>query len=1468
MTATAASKPPAETTQEIVDSALERIAGATDFLELEQAWIEGLRRLPGPNDSKARARILAGAGRRLSAFGYVEDDIARRGWLRQIVEEAQLRGDATVDGELAAVATDELREAFARANPKIADLRAAVDAGETLQEFAIRCPLDADHVRDLGRIAEGLRGTGLVALCSEDDRRLACELAQTMKPPIHLLPTVPESLRVTRDDLLSWASSSRAAAEFPRLVRSLIAETEPSAEWIDMPAGTGVSSPGWDGVVRCARGNRFVPAGTSMWELTTQQSGTQAKVVDDYEKRVKNQLPAERDEIAYVSAACAPWTQAREFESEYSSKGDFSRVSALNVDSLEDWLACAVATTVWMREQINKPTVGIQLLAKWWEKWLTATTAPLDEGIVLAGREQDSADLRGRCEQQPGAITIGGQVHRDEIIAFVAAALGVGDAERVDAAHVLYVDCHDTAERLFAQESLSTQPSQQTNVPVLTMVVPSADYAQHLPARSPHRMIVPVPGSTQATIVLEPVDSELVRTQFEETGEELHEAYRLAGLARISLMALRRNLSVDPALHMPSWATGRADQTIRRSLLLGGWNEAHEGDREIVKKFINHSFEEVAEALRQLDAADSPMTSTGELWHAVSPEDTWMLLHNQLSPSDLDSFSAIALDVLTAPDPLRELSGEETLRDQIEGTKAKYSSRLKQGIATTLALAGSNPPTPRGEPTPTSTFAEGTTRRVLRSAMEDATPSTWIAITDTLPLLAEAAPGAVLESLRTCVAEQHAFTQVMFTDNTARLGFGSSSPHLRILNALEVIAWSPEHLLAVADVLARLDELDPGGMYTTRPATALASIMCTWMPYTSADAEDRLAALEMLRRFHPDVAWTLMLSMLPQHHSVQTPGALPQYRDWRAVQPVVTPQERAAMVSAVEEMILEDVDDDPGRWVQLIKRMNDMPNSIRRRSVSQLEELSDRAVPEQFKSAVWPELRNFTSRHREFSDSSWTLPESDLQVLDQLIQRLRPSAHDAAFGYLFSADLRSVDAVRAVDGHEEFQEALQSRQTGAVETILADGGMQAVLEFAVTVDSPRSAGFALASCDPTLDHDVLQIMEEVTAEITSFSLGYFSRRFATLGWEGFERIIKDRGVSSQVAADILRAAPPAARAWSRVDAHRSDIAAEYWSRISFYDIGGIDELSDLLKISRQLREAERVDLAVNLLARRSDSHSSESEIAEEVAAALEQWVNHPGKDKGESATTQRGLKTLIELLNDHRDHLGTGRVAILEWQYLPLLQRGMRFDAPNLYREMARDPALFVQLVETAFKPANRAPAEQTTLTEAQQHAAHNAWEVLNHWPPVHFAPALNDNGDLDAGSLDEWVDETREKLAAIDRADIGDQMIGTALAFSPPDSNGDWPGEAVRNLLERLQTAQVDQGLECGILNQRGVTSRSATDGGEQERQLAGNYRAQARRFQKWPRTAEILRGLAESYEREAGINDREAETVRRGIF
>ena len=453
------------------------------------------------------------------------------------------------------------------------------------------------------------------------------------------------------------------------------------------------------------------------------------------------------------------------------------------------------------------------------------------------------------------------------------------------------------------------------------------------------------------------------------------------------------------------------------------------------------------------------------------------------------------------------------------------------------------------------------------------------------------------------------------------------------------------------------------------------------------------------------------------------------------------------------------------------------------------------------------------------------------------------------------------------DGWEAFQAAVSARQTEAVAAILRDGGVAEVLNFSESVEWPRAVGSALARCDSTLDIEILLAMEAASDAVTQAALGYLAGRFEEFGWDGINQLIADHDLSSKVLADLHRTPPPIELPWTRVDAHGTEVAAEYWARATYYDLGIPEELSQLLEVTRRLRDAGRVDLARTLLASRADHHAAQPAFADEAAALLEQWIQHPPVHPDRSGMTGYELTELLKALDVQREHLGTARVAAIEWQYYTVLPYDPEFSAPNLYGELARDPDLFAWLVEHGFKPATAAPGDQPPATASQRLIAQNAFQVLHAWPASAFAPGLDDEGGVEAESLNEWVDRARKRLDEIDRVDVGDTLIGTALAASPPDPDGEWPGIAVRNLLEHLQNDEIDNGLSIAVHNQRGVTSRSPTAGGDQERELAESYRAQSRHFREWPRTAAIFTSLARSYDHEAGIYDREAEAHRRGL-
>lgn len=162
-----------------LDAALERIGSAMDMHELEMAWCEGLRCHRNRRD---RDRILAEAGTRLHTFGGAKGELLRRNWLCQVADEVSLMDGQPLDEALEAVAAAETREAFALVAEDLAALRSATERDQGVHDYVERSPLPAMRIRDLGRTAGRLRGSGVLALVTNNDVELAIGLAQALVP--------------------------------------------------------------------------------------------------------------------------------------------------------------------------------------------------------------------------------------------------------------------------------------------------------------------------------------------------------------------------------------------------------------------------------------------------------------------------------------------------------------------------------------------------------------------------------------------------------------------------------------------------------------------------------------------------------------------------------------------------------------------------------------------------------------------------------------------------------------------------------------------------------------------------------------------------------------------------------------------------------------------------------------------------------------------------------------------------------------------------------------------------------------------------------------------------------------------------------------------------------------------------------------------------------------------------------------
>jgi len=162
--------------------------------------------------------------------------------------------------------------------------------------------------------------------------------------------------------------------------------------------------------------------------------------------------------------------------------------------------------------------------------------------------------------------------------------------------------------------------------------------------------------------------------------------------------------------------------------------------------------------------------------------------------------------------------------------------------------------------------------------------------------------------------------------------------------------------------------------------------------------------------------------------------------------------------------------------------------------------------------------------------------------------------------------------------------------------------------------------------------------------------------------------------------------------------------------------------------------------------------------------------------------------------------------------------------------------------------------------TQKNEALASQAFHLLR---GINSIPGLQKTADgmsIDAVALHTWITESRKLAEEVGLLRVCDSRIGEILSYSPESPDGIWPCTEVRDVLEEIQSESVENGIQIGKYNQRGVVRRGK--GGKQEWDLSQKYRAYAEKVRiKWPRTAIVLEGLANTYEREAKEWDKRAE-------
>lgn len=1238
---------------------------------------------------------------------------------------------------------------------------------------------------------------------------------------------------ITSSHLVRWTELKKREAEqvFPELVRRLLDAT-PEASEIHMPAGNSVALSGYDGSAVLAEGSNLLPPGKLVFELGTNNRIKQ-KAIDDFESRRSKATT----DVTFVFATPRRWQGKEEWAAQRRSEGAFKDVRVLDADDFEHWLQLAPLVQIWFSEHLEIDLLGAEMLSVWWTRFSGSTEPALPKSLFTAGREGEALQLLDFVEGEAGQLVIE-STSSDDIFGFLAAVLDQeGRNELLESVIV-------ESKLLWNHICSLSGPGILIpifNNPDVRLAVDSGKHVVMAKDYSKSRILT-------SGLFLPRVNRAAAEEALASAGFDAEEARKLGALARRSLPALKRRVSLIPEERRSVWADSPSSCVLSGLFVAGRWRE-NPGDLEVLQQLTHLSAAELAAQLANFkDGVDPILWNSGEVWSFVSPEEAFVELLPQFNPHLQETWVSIAIEVLAEPDPLEGLDQIQRLLSDNPGRK--YSNELRRGIAESIAILASAEDGNLG-PSMRVTAPQRVVAEVMRRVQDPDDKLSWLGIADVLPILAEASPEALLIALEDDLGRDEPTVATLFEELDDPLAFGPKVYYPALLSALEILSWNTEYIARSVRLLARLVAFPVPANLANTPIVSMGTVLCGWLPRSPLDNEMRLELVDSCFQISPETGRALLVELWPSRSSVVFSPSRPQYREWLASTTSVTYGQLSEFADLLAERAIAWATDEREylRWLlEAIETTGS--NKASERLVDYLEsQVSADALRPSNRLDLLAFVSAAVVKHERYSAASWSMPVELTQQLKALQDLLDPADVFSQALFIFEWDPLLEEVGRS---DLEYREELEQTRFDVVERILAmPSGWGVLEEITKRVEDTGGVGRAipLEGGFQTLDR-LTRWLESEDAQLKWAASVWVRSWLKKNGPATLDTVLGRDRLKGKARTAFVHCLPQSTTFWDALTAW-PDEYREYWQNGRF-DIVDAEDLSDATQELLRHGRGSTATMIVARALRYQRLHGLEDIDVDIVISSLS------GAMRAQNDMQSLDPYHVGELLNYLEDKsessVDQDTLAGLEYVFFA---GTIEFHEPKaLNRRLATDPNIFVELVCLAYRKQNE--VKQEPKEEQHSGKVQAALSVLNGWRGF---PGRGDDGSVDLQLLEYWVTEARRRLRESGRADIGDQCIGRTFVNALKGSDGIWPEEPVRDLVENLSSPHIETGMVLGQLNSRGVTSRNIYEGGAQERDLANRYLVESRSIEiRWPRTAAVLREIGRTYEYDAAREDMQA--------
>ena len=1244
---------------------------------------------------------------------------------------------------------------------------------------------------------------------------------------------------ITALDLHRWADKKESEVLMPELVRRLIHSSLDGIIRLTMPSGDSVSLPGFDGELETTGCNAFVSCGKTVFEIGT-DSKVKGKADKDIDKRNKDIADPEKQKLNYVFVTPRKWANARKWEKVHREKSEWKDVRVLTAVELEDWISQCPGVAAWLATKMGmlNSAFAIDSPDGFWDRWgVNAKGMRLDYDVLLGGREVNVNTLVSYLNT-PNIVTVVSGSTEESLAFAISAILSCKNESLIDKCIVV--------------KDAQTVYSLMANYQNLIIVTNSSNRSFSYGVSENNNSIVYATNLLDqahygSKIELSSHDYHKFQDALIKSGMTEVEARKAAKDSGRNVMVLRHQHGFD--LTNPDWTKREDLAKVIPAILLGRWSEYSEWDKALLEEFSGLNGDELESLMNiWINIDSSPFQKINHAWYVVSPYDAYLHIKQYITKPIVKRFDTALKKALYDLDP----NAKDKLNPDVAlytlGQR-KYSGHLRDGLCLSLILMALE-----------SGDGQRRVDALVKEILEQTTIEWWLtySTSEVVSYLAEASPKAFIEYIEQDIKKEDSVVRRLFVPVKKNNYFTGNYEveYTQILFALNMLAWMPEYLLRISYILAELDKIPNESNYTNRPFNSLMDIYRLWFPQTSVDADGRAKALGALMRKYPETGLSLCIKLVTgiRHQNVSFSSLVSRWRLKDVVEVgSVSGGEIYLVLKKICEIITGSVTPTPEDAVTILDIATDytIPIEFRKKLVLFI---AGNAPHYKGNKKFYERIVSLTNHFKNIHEAKWQISDEEKQALDELRQNVTPENTIDRVEYLLSNQCYRIPEIEHISDHRKRYEKVQALRLDAVNQIVDEIGVDAFINYTVTLSEPCNALMAFARRPDGFDYfekvySLLKADEAKYAACRDYFRQLFLRdktRFITL-----VREYKD----DEFVWFLLSSADPCEEVWQLVDSLDKENNKKYWKYTALVYI----PLDRIEYLNKHFMKVERYNEVIQVLYH-GQSNYKESMDVKYVFDIMWQVLRHL---TGQMLSISNFEMERVMLWIDKNESVTDEEILSIELPYI-ISRRGSISDW-RAYKLVLQSPNLLFELIDYACLPDDQEnQRKEMDVVKKDSNRRSLAMFGATMLTEIQTMPCVDENGKIDEVALKEYVDrlvvlgKEKNKLSHVYHS------IGRLLACYPK-STTEKPPQIICELIDGIDNKTLNGSYHARIYNRLGSTVRGPFDGGEIEWNKSKRFAVIAKELEvEYPITASIYRSLASDYESEAKRQDEEAEMLK----